>query len=77
METLLFATGFVTISFIGLGVGAIFFGKSANREPCGTVPVPKNEDCPSQKAGLCPVEDLTGTVKLAKRAQISYPRSSG
>lgn len=74
ITTILLAMGVLAFCFICFGVGVIFFGKTANRDACGTVPTPKNEDCPSQKAGLCPGEDLTGTVKLAKRAQISFHR---
>ena len=67
----------ITISFIGLGTTYFFFGKLAKREPCGSIPTASHEDCPSQKNGLCPVEDLSGTVKLARRAQINrrgFPR---
>jgi len=73
MNTVLFAVGVVSACFVGLGVGVFFFGRTANREACGSVPhVEPHEDCPSQKAGLCPVLDKSGTVQLAKRGQISY-----
>ena len=72
LATSILAMAVLAFCFVCFGVGVIFFGKTANRDACGTVPVPKNEDCPSQKAGLCPGEDLSGTVKLAKRAQISF-----
>jgi len=72
METLFFAILFLGACVVGLGVGVIFFGKVAHREQCGTVPEAAHEDCPSQKAGLCPVEDTTGTLKLAKKGKISY-----
>ena len=74
MTTILFAIAVLAFCFTCFGVGVFFFGKTANREACGTVPTAKNEDCPSQKAGLCPGEDLSGTVKLAKKAQISFHR---
>lgn len=73
MSTLLMVSGILFLCFIAFGIGVLFFGKTANREACGSVPhVEPHEDCPSQKAGLCPVEDLTGVVKMAKRAQVSY-----
>lgn len=73
--TLIFAFILTFVSTLGLGVSVFFFGKAANREACGSVPhVKPNEDCPSQKAGLCPFEDKTGVVKMAKRAQITYVR---
>jgi hypothetical protein len=72
METVFFAILLLCGCVVGLGVGVFFFGKVAHREQCGTVPEAAHEDCPSQKAGLCPVEDKTGTLKLAKQSRISY-----
>ena len=62
-------------SFILLGIGFFIFGKDAKREACGSVPTASHEDCPSRKSGLCPVEDLSGTVSMSRRAQIRYPHS--
>lgn len=73
-ETILLGALLLTLCFIGFGIGVFFFGKTAHREACGTVPDAAHEDCPSQKAGLCPVEDLSGTMKLAQKAKISYNR---
>ena len=72
MQTILFAILLIGFCFIGLGVGVLFFGKVARRDECSSVPDAAHEDCPSQKAGLCPIEDTTGTLKLAKQARISY-----
>lgn len=74
ITTLLAAAVIIGVCFVFLGVGVLFFGKTAQREPCGQVPGAVHEDCPSQKAGLCPVEDLSGTMRLANRAKISYPK---
>ena len=64
--TLLFTLGILLISFLGIGVGVLFFGKDPKREACGTVPdVEKHTDCPSKKMGLCPVLDKSGVVKMA------------
>ena len=62
------------LSFIGFGVGVLFFGKAATREACGKVPELKTEECPSQKAGICPIEDKTGALKMARMNKISYSR---
>lgn len=68
MTTLLFAIVIVSAAFIGLGITVFFFGKTASREVCGTVPeVQSHEDCPSLKMGICPVEDTSGLVKLASQ----------
>ena len=73
METAILAILLLLGCFVGFGVGVLFFGKTANRQACGSVPEAKHEDCPSQKAGICPVEDLSGTISMAKRSQISFP----
>ena len=62
------------ICFLGLGVGVLFFNRTASRVACGSAPREKTEPCPSQKAGICPVEDLSGEVRMARRGQISYPK---
>ena len=69
--------GFILISicFVLLGAGYFLFGKPTEREACGSVPTASHEDCPSRKSGLCPVEDLSGTVKMARTTQIRYPNS--
>jgi hypothetical protein len=72
METLFFAIIMLLLICVGLGVGVLFFGKTAQRDACGSVPHAAHEDCPSQKAGLCPIEDLSGALKIAKLSKISY-----
>jgi len=72
MKTILGALIVVGFSFFSFGVGVFLFKKKAFRTQCGTVPVPKNEDCPSQKAGICPIEDKTGALKLALRSRITH-----
>jgi len=58
--------------FIALGVGVLFFGKNAERTPCGSVPKIKTEPCPSQKAGLCPIEDKSGLIKQLNQSRINF-----
>lgn len=70
MTTILFVFAVLCISFVGLGVGVLFFGKEASRDACGSVPTAAHEDCPSQKAGICPVEDKTGTLKLVNQTKL-------
>lgn len=72
MTTIFLTMALLLICVFFLCVGVIFFGKAAERSQCGTVPEAVHEDCPSQKAGICPVEDKTGALKLAKRSKISY-----
>ncbi len=69
---MLFAIIMLLFIFVGLGVGVLFFGKTAQRDACGSVPHAAHEDCPSQKAGLCPIEDTSGALKMAKLGKISY-----
>mgnify|MGYP001123482481 CR=1 FL=1 len=53
---------------VGLGLGVIFFGKPAERTPCGTLPdALKHADCPSRKMGICPVLDKTGIISKLTR----------
>jgi len=74
METIIFASIFIGLAMLGLGVGVLFFGKTANRESCGSVPEVSHDDCPSHKMGLCPIEDPTGLLKLANKSKISYKK---
>lgn len=73
MKSMLLSFIILFSSTMLLGIGVFFFGKKAHREPCGTVPhIKPNEDCPSQRAGLCPIEDESGIMKLANKGKISY-----
>ena len=64
--------------FIPMGVdwrvGVLFFNKTASRDACGKVPELKTEECPSQKAGLCPLEDTSGALKNVRMNKISYSK---
>ena len=76
METL-FATIIITsLSFIGFGMGVLFFGKTASHEACGKVPEINPDECLSQQAGLCPFEDESGALKMQRKNRINYPHSS-
>ena len=63
-----------SISFVGFGVGVLFFNKTATREACGKVPELKTEECPSQKAGICPIEDKTGALKNVRMNKLNYSK---
>ena len=60
------------LAFIGLGIGVLFFGKTAKRDACGSVPEIETNECASQKAGLCPIEDRTGALKMQRHSRLSY-----
>ena len=71
----IFVFGVLFLVGVGLGVGVLFFGKEAYREACGSVPGHSgHEDCPSQKAGLCPTEDKTGILDMALKTRITDRR---
>ena len=73
---MLFVATFITVvlSFIGFGVGVLFFGKTASREACGKIPELNTEACLSQQAGICPIEDRSGALKVARFGKISYSK---
>ena len=48
------AAGIIVFSFIGLGVGILFFGRKDISAECGTVPNHDTAECPSKAAGICP-----------------------
>ena len=74
MDSFLGSLIVLVISFFCFGVGVIFFGKTAQRSACGTVPE-IDASCPSKDAGICPVtDDKTGALKMAQNARISYPK---
>ena len=75
LELIGFSVGLVSVCVILLCLGVLFFNKTADRAPCGSVPeAMSHDDCPSQKAGLCPVLDRTGVVKMANRARVTYTK---
>lgn len=75
IEQLLGSFIICSISFVLIGVGVLFFGKTAKHEACGRVPeLEAQNECASQKAGLCPFEDETGALKMQRKARLSYPK---
>ena len=76
METLLATAIIMGLSFIGLGIGVLFFGKTASHDACGRVPEIDPDKCASQEAGLCPFEDDTGALKMQRKARLTYPKSN-
>ena len=72
ISTLIASILLIALSFIGVGIGVLFFGKVAKRDACGTLPNIKSDECANQKAGLCPFEDDTGALKNAKMGQINF-----
>lgn len=74
MELFVAALVIISICFVGFGLGVLFFGRTANAGSCGEVPEAAHEDCPSQKAGLCPIEDTSGALKLLKATRINFKK---
>jgi hypothetical protein len=70
----LFIASFLIISFafVAIGVGVLFFGKTASREACGKVPGLNLDVCPSQEAGICPMEDRSGALKMQRMTRLNY-----
>ena len=58
----------IGLCFLGFGVGVLFFGKPAEKTPCGSVPEAySHDDCPSKKMGICPTLDDTGLISKITR----------
>ena len=74
MELFIATLSLMLVSFVGLGVGVLFFGKTAKREACGKVPEIETNECPSQQAGICPIEDRTGALRMQRRNRLSFSR---
>ena len=74
LSTLFFSFIVISIAFVCIGVGVLFFGKTAKREACGKVPEIDTNECPSQKAGICPFEDETGALKMQRRTRLNYSK---
>mgnify|MGYP001336021988 CR=1 FL=1 len=72
MTLFLFTLAITLIAFVGLGVGVLFFGKTAKQEACGQVPEIDTNTCLSQEAGICPIEDRTGALKMQRKTRLSY-----
>lgn len=74
METFIFTTIILFISSIIMSLGVLLFGRSAVSSECGTVPSFSPQEkgsCASGKAGLCPLDDKTGALKMAIKTKIT------
>lgn len=76
INTILIGACVICISGVGLGLGVLFFGKTAKREACGAPPETPAEPCLSQQAGICPIEDSTGAIKMQQKTRLNYYRRS-
>jgi hypothetical protein len=74
METLIATCILLGLSFVGFGVGVLFFNKTPSHDACGRVPEIETDKCASQEAGLCPFEDNTGALKMQRKARLSYSK---
>ena len=71
MTTLLMTILILGISTLGFGIGVFFFGKTAYRTECGRPEdVEHTGKCSSKDAGICPIEDTTGALKMANKSRI-------
>ena len=72
METFAFVFILLFSSMFLMGIGVLFFNRSASRSACGVDPTraPQKGACASGKAGLCPIEDKTGALKMAVKMKI-------
>ena len=60
------------LCFLGFGVGVFFFNKTAYRTGCGRPEdVVHTGDCDSKEAGICPIEDKTGALRMAYKSRIT------
>ena len=74
IQTALAALLLITLSFLGFGIGALFFNRVQTKTRCGQPPKElklKSEPCPSQQAGICPIEDDTGALKLLRHNKLT------
>lgn len=55
-----------------MGVGVLFFNRTASRSACGVDPSVEKRSggCASGDAGICPMEEPTGALKMAIRTKI-------
>jgi len=74
MEIYFLGAAVISVCFFVLGIGVWFFGLEAVRGECGKVPSINPDECLTGKAGLCPFDDKSGTMKLAHQARITFPR---
>ena len=72
MSTFLITIGVLALCFLGFGIGVFFFGKTAYRTECGRPEdVEHTGNCSSKEAGICPIEDTTGALKMANKSRIT------
>ncbi|MBT5954698.1 hypothetical protein HOG98_08260 [bacterium] len=79
IQTIIFGSLLMGLCFFGFGVGVFVFGKSGKREKCGTDPTQKHqsdEECPSQKHGLCPTIDTQGAAKMLNQSRLNFPKGN-
>ena len=73
MITFFITVGIIAVCVILFGVGVFFFGKQGFKGECARNPDPKDlSQCLSKEAGICPVEDKSGVVKMATQTRITY-----
>ena len=72
METLIFVFILLFASMFLMGVGVLFFNRTASRSACGVDPTVEKRSggCASGDAGICPMEEPTGALKMAIRTKI-------
>lgn len=68
----LFSIIIIGIAVFFLSIGVLFFGKTSERKPCGESPHLSEKDCPSRKAGLCPIENPSEELAILKRGKLNY-----
>ena len=64
MSTLIFAVLLCMICFIGIGFGILFSSRKTDIGSCSSAALEDHENCPSQEAGLCPIEDTSQAMKM-------------
>ncbi|NQY74225.1 MAG: hypothetical protein HRT90_05620 [Candidatus Margulisbacteria bacterium] len=73
MTTFLMTMGLFFLCFLGIGIGVFFFGRSGVKEGCASkVVLESDERCLSKEAGICPIDDPDGTIKMARKNQINF-----
>lgn len=72
METLIFVIIILFASMFLMGIGVLFFNRTASRSACGVDPTVEKRSggCASGDAGICPMEEPTGALKMAIRTKI-------
>ena len=63
------SSAIIGLCMAGIGIGILCFNRKELNAECGTVPgYEEDTACLSQKAGLCPMEDKDGYLKMATTA---------